>query len=220
LDTDTQTGAVASSSLEELEICEVPIGVASLVEPTNAVLDILHGAGLGNPLPVVKLLMQRSGCFQVVDRGAAQDAIMRERELSQRGELRDSIAYGQMVTADFVITPAILFQDSDAGGGGFGAILGAVAKRIIPLAGAVTSQTLEAQTMLTATSVKTGVNVAIAEGSARKKDIDFVLFSGLIGSSVGALGVGGSYMDTDIGRVVMAAFADAHNNLVRQLRVP
>ena len=216
LSSRTQTGVELESSVNELVTCASPLGVASFVEPTGELLGVLREVGLTSPMPVVKLLMQQSGCFQVVERGAAAEAIARERELSRAGDLTTTIAAGQMIAADFVITPNILFQDQDAGGGGLGALLlNSLTSSIV--GGAIRSQTLEAQTTLTATSVATGLNVAIVTGSARKKDTSFLLGAGFLGSSAAGVGVGGSYMSTDIGLVTMAAFVDAHNKLVQRL---
>ena len=54
---------------------------------------------------------------------------------------------------------------------------------------------------------------SIAEGSARKRDIGFAL--GGAGLSAGFGGVaGGAYTNTDIGKIVSAAFLDAYNKLV------
>jgi uncharacterized protein YgiM (DUF1202 family) len=58
------------------------------------------------------------------------------------------------------------------------------------------------------------VQEAVAEGSATKRDMDF----GLGGWGGGVAGVGGGYQDTEVGKIVAAAFLDAHNNLVAQMQ--
>ncbi len=191
--------------------CVRPIGTAALVEPEH---PTYAQYGLSSPVPLLRLMMAQSRCFRVVDRGAASSALRRERELAAGGQLRRGSAMGggQMVAADYVITPSIVFQDNNAGGGfgGLGALLpGAVGA----IAGGIKTTNLESQVTLFLTNVRSGVQEAVAEGSAKKKDIGFGGF-GLIG---GVAGVGGSYQNTDIGKITAAAFMDAHNKLVTQL---
>ena len=117
---------------------------------------------------------------------------------------------GQLVAADCLVTPNVLFQDPDAGGSNVGGILGAVA-------GSIKSTSLEAQVLLTLTNVRSGVQEAVAEGSASKRDIGFNVGALLIGVVVRAAGGGGSYASTDIGKIVMVAFVDGLNKLVAQI---
>lgn len=219
----TQLGGVENTvqnAGHELVKCATPIGVAALVEPNNEVLMQLRELGLGSPTPVLRLLMARSGCFQVVDRGAASEALQRERELAAAGELQEGsdMGGGQMVAADFLVSATILFQDQNAGGSNIGGALGALLPGILGIiAGSINVQNLESQVLLTLTNVRSGVQQAVAEGSAKKSDVGFGL-GGIIGAgSVGAGVGGGSYTSTDIGKIVMAAFVDGHNKLVAQL---
>lgn len=211
------TGSAGAGGTEgqasELVQCARPIGTAALVEPDR---PYWSQYGLSSPIPLLRLMMAQSGCFQVVDRGAASRALQRERELAGQGELAKGSAMGggQMVAADFVITPNVVHQDADAGGG-----LGAVGSLLPGVAGAVAggvrTKNLEAQTVLFLTNVRTGVQEAVAEGSATKRDIGWGAggFGGVIA------GAGGGYQDTEVGKIVAAAFLDAHNKLVAQLRV-
>ncbi|MCG8426219.1 MAG: SH3 domain-containing protein [Chromatiales bacterium] len=203
--------AGAQGSAPELIKCARPVGTAALVEPDH---PTYAQYGLSSPVPLIRLMMAQSGCFQVVDRGAASKALQRERALASSGELRknSSMGGGQMVAADYVITPNIIYQDADAGGGfgGLGAFLPGIAGAV---AGGVKTTNLESQVTLFVTNVRSGVQEAVAEGSASKKDIGF----GGLGWIGGVAGVGGSYEDTDIGKITAAAFMDAHNNLVTQL---
>lgn len=198
-------------SAPELVKCARPIGTAALVEPDRPTYSQY---GLTSPVPLIRLMMAQSNCFRVVDRGAASKALEKERALASGGDLRknSSMGGGQMVAADYVITPNIIFQDANAGGGfgGLGAFLPGVAGAV---AGGLKSTNLESQVTLFVTNVRSGVQEAVAEGSASKKDIGFGGF-GWIG---GVAGGGGSYESTDIGKITAAAFMDAHNKLVTQL---
>ena len=224
--TGTQLGTAqntVTNQATELNRCAAPVGVAALVEPGAETLAQLQQIGLTSPVPVLKLLMARSNCFQIVDRGAASEALQRERELAAQGELQEgsNMGGGQLVAADYLITPNILFQDPNAGGSNIGGILGGLLPGMLgAVAGSVRSTSLEAQVLLTLTNVRSGIQEAVAEGSATKRDIGFNVGALLIGGGVGAAGGGGSYTNTDIGKIVMVAFVDGLNKLVGQIGGP
>lgn len=210
----TGSGGAAGSQGEAAELtrCDRPIGKAALLESDRASYSRY---GLSSPIPLIRLMMAQSGCFQVVDRGAASQSMQRERELASQGELAKGSAMGggQMEAADFVITPNIVHQDDDSGGG-FGAVGSLLPGVAGAVAGGIKTKNLEAQTVLYLTNVRTSVQEAVAEGSATKRDIGWGAggFAGVIG------GAGGGYDDTEVGKIVAAAFLDAHNKLVSQLR--
>lgn len=62
---------------------------------------------LGSTTPVLKLLVQQSNCFVVVDRGKAMGGMMNERALQASGELRKGSRFGkgQMVAARLLAEP-------------------------------------------------------------------------------------------------------------------
>ena len=72
----------------------------------------------------------------------------------------------------------------------------------------------EASTLLLLTDNRSGVQVGAAEGSASKVDFDVgaVLFGGSAGAGLGA------YTNTPQGKVIVAAFTDSYNQLVRAVR--
>lgn len=209
--TGSSGAAGTQQQAQQLTRCARPIGTAALLEPENT---SYAQYGLTSPVPLVRLMMAQSQCFQVVDRGAASSALQRERAMASGGDLQSgsNMGGGQMVAADYIITPNIVYQDANAGGalGGLGGLLPGVAGAV---AGGIKTQNLEAQVMLSATNVRTGVQEAIAEGSASKRDIGF---GGLawLGPVAGG---GGAYESTDIGKLTAAAFLDAHNKLASQL---
>jgi len=145
--TGTQRGSVqntVTNEVTELNRCASPIGVVAMVEPASETLAELQQIGLSSPVPVLKLLMARSNCFQIVDRGAASEVLLRERKLAAEGQLRkgSDMGGGQLVAADYLITPNILFQDPNAGGSGIGAILGGLLPGALGIvAGSVRSTT-------------------------------------------------------------------------------
>jgi curli biogenesis system outer membrane secretion channel CsgG len=109
-----------------LEKCDKPIGTLAVVEPQDEVITALTRYRLQSPTGLIRLMVQQSNCFQVVERGAGMRNIMQERELAQSGQLQtaSNVGGGQLRAADFVLTPNVLFSEGNAGGVG-GAVGGA-----------------------------------------------------------------------------------------------
>lgn len=215
------TGSAAGASTEnantQLEKCESPLGTAALVEETSAEWYRIFTTEykLGSTTPVLRLLMQQSNCFVVVERGRAFQAMERERQIAGAGQARagSNFGGGQMVAADYSITPEVLVSGRNTGGvggglAGFGGTIGLIGA----VAGSI--RTNEAATMLTLIDNRSGVQIAASQGAS--KNTDFSLGGLLIGGGAGA-GLGG-YSNTPQGKVVVAAFTDAYNQMIRALR--
>ena len=213
--TGSAGGSQSQNANNKLERCDASLGTITLVEDTTAPwYGILTGQyRLGSTSPVLKLMIQQSNCFVVVERGRAMDNMMQERALSQTGELRSSSNFGkgQMVSADYSLSPSITFSNNNAGGMGaaVGGLLGPIGARI---GGSLNAK--EASTLLTLVDNRSGVQLAAAEGSAR--NWDFGMFGGMLGSGFGASG--GGYANTAEGKVIVAAFMDSYNGVVRAVR--
>jgi len=215
----TASGSAGGSNSEnansQLEKCDKPLGTLAVVEDQNAAwYSQLSGQyNLGSTVPVLKLLVQQSNCFMVVDRGAAMQVIQGERDLRDSGELRKSSNFkkGQMVAADYAMSPSITFSNNNAGGVG-GALAGIAGGVVGAIAGGI--KTKEASTMLTLVDNRSSVQVAAAEGSAKNTDLS--LFGGAFGGALG--GAAGGYTNTAEGKVIVAAFTDSYNNIVRAVK--
>lgn len=212
-------GAVNASA--QLEKCSQPLGIITLVESQDAslstMMQMLH---VTSPVPVIKLIAMQSGCFRVVDRGAAMKTVTQERELTQAGETRSgsNMGGGQLVTPDLAVTVNVLWDGKTGGGGA-----GVAAAGLIPggaLFGALAGSMSEhsAQSMLTLTDVRTSMDVSIAQGTATTRD--FGMFSALGGIGGGVAGIAGigAYANTPEGKTVAASLVDAYNNMVRAVR--
>jgi len=214
--TGSAAGATAKEANKELERCTRPLGTVTIHEDRNAQwYQILSQRyNLTSTVPVLKLIIQQSGCFVVVERGVGMQNVMQERELMKSGELRgySNFKKRQMVAADYTIVPSVTFSAGNTSGlGGLvGAMFGSVAGAI---AGAM--KTADASTILTLIDNRSGVQIAAASGSAR--NIDFGILGGL-GTSGGPVGGLGGYTNTPEGKVIVAAFMDSYNKLVRALR--
>jgi curli biogenesis system outer membrane secretion channel CsgG len=213
--TGSAGGSQSQNANESLEHCDASLGTIAVVEDTSAPwYGVLTGQyHLGSTVPVLKLLIQQSNCFVVVERGRAMDNMMQERALSQSGELRrnSNFGKGQMVSADYSLSPSITFSNNNAGGAGaaLGGLFGSVGAIV---GGSLNSK--EASTLLTMVDNRSGVQLAAAEGSA--KNWDFGMLGGMLGSGFGA--AGGGYSNTAEGKVIVAAFMDSYNGIVRAVR--
>jgi hypothetical protein len=148
----------------------------------------------------------------VVERGQAFNNMQGERALMERGDLRktSNLGKGQMVAADYTMTPSITFSQKGTGGlgGVFGGSIGAVASFV---SGSMKSN--EASTMLLLTDNRSGIQLAAAEGSARNWDF------GMMGDFFhhGYAGASG-FSNTPQGKVLAASFMDSYNQMVRAVR--
>lgn len=213
-------GASAANESTQLEKCSGPLGTVSLVENQDAGwYTILRNEYKLPPTSnLLRLLIQQSNCFVVVERGAAgMRAMDRERQIMGSGEMRggSNFGKGQMVASDYGLSPEIIFSNSDAGG--IGGVLGGLVgggrgQALAALGGSL--KTREASAMLTLVDNRSGVQVSASEGSASKSD--FAGFGGLFGGAGG--GAIGGYQNTAQGKVLTAAFMDAYNQMVVSLR--
>lgn len=213
--TGSAGGANSENANSTLEKCSKSLGTIAVVEDTGAHwYEILtRQYELGPTTPVLKLLLQQTNCFVVVERGSAMNNMMGERALEQSGELREGSSFGKgkMVSADYSLSPSITFSNQNAGGAGaaLGGLLGPVGGL---LGGSMSSK--EASTLVTMIDNRSGVQIAAAEGSA--KNMDFGFIGGLIGGAAG--GVGGGYSNTAQGKVIVAAFTDSINNVIKAVK--
>lgn len=206
-------GATAENQNSKLEHCDESLGTLSLYEdPAAPWWSAMRERQLGSTLPVIRLMVQQSNCFVVVERGKAFANMERERALMQSGETRagSNFGQGQIVAADYTLTPEVQFSGKTGGGGGG---IGTGALGLITAVAASVNQN-EASTTLLLVDNRSGVQISAAEGTA--KNFDFgVLGGGLFGNT----GVGGgAYAKTPAGKVVTAAFADSFNQMVKALR--
>ena len=121
----TVKGAVGTSGGigdDGLQHCDRPMGALAVLEPQNTVMVSLRRYNLSSPAGLIRLMVQQSNCFIVVERGAGMGSMMQERQLAGAGQLRDNsnVGGGQMVAADFVMTPSVVFSENNAGGAGAG----------------------------------------------------------------------------------------------------
>lgn len=175
---------------------------------------------LAPPQKLLKVLVQRSGCFNLVDRGSGLQAAERERAIGgnlglQRGS---NVGQGQIKAADYVLVAEIQGANSNVSGSAAGGLIGGlVGGRLGGLAAGLRSKKMEANTVLSITNVRTTETIATTEGYAAKNNLALGGGAGVgfLGGGVGA--VGGGYDNTEIGRIVTLSFIQAYTKLVTEL---
>ena len=211
------TGGATASNEGDLERCTESLGTIGVVEDQSAAWYGYYRSRygqLGSTVPVLRMMLQQSNCFVVVERGGAMRNMQVERNLKRTGEMRagSNFGPGQMVAADYTMSPSIQFSEYT---GGMGAALGGL-KRHLGVFGAAAGNVRqnEASTTLVMIDNRSGVQLAAAEGSATGFNF------GAWGSAFGwtSAGAASAYTRTPEGKVIVAAFVDSYNQLVQAVR--
>jgi len=210
--------ALADDGQPEIEKCAREFGSIAVGEPDQSVISSLARYSLGSPSAMMRMIVQESGCFAVVERGAGFQNLERERALAAGGQLQggSNIGGGQLQAADFVMTPSIQFSEDTGGLGGamnglFGKLPGALSK-IGGIAGGVKFK--EAETTLLVSDVRSGVQVASAEGKASKMNFSL---GGWGWTGLGWASASG-YSKTPEGKLIAASLLDNYNKIVLSIR--
>ena len=215
--TGSAGGSNAANANAQIEHCDESMGTVAIIENQGQswYYTLSHDYKLQSTVPLIRLLVQQSNCFVVVERGRAFNQMNQERAIERSGEGRagSNFGPGQIAAADYSITPEIAFSQNDAGG------IGAAMSRFsgaLGIAGSLAGNVKfrEAATTLILSDNRSGVQLAAAEGSASKTD--FGAWSNTFGG-LGAVG-GGGYTRTAEGKLLAGAFADAYNQLVQAVR--
>lgn len=201
-----------------IPVCTRKLGTVAIVEPDNQWWRELN---LGSPEAILKIFIQQSGCFTMVNRGRSLGSRNLERAMADSGELQagSNLGRGQVKAADYFLQPDIVSSNNNSGGGGLGGALGGFLGRSTfgSIVGGISVKKAEANVTLSVVNARTTEEEALTEGYARKSDLSF---SG--GGSAGWWGGfagagGGGYQNTEIGQVIVLAYLDAYTKLVTQL---
>jgi curli biogenesis system outer membrane secretion channel CsgG len=218
-----QAGPSSTQRTQQQMVNDVPHCVRKL--GTLSVMDGDDPSGwtqfqLAGPEKLLKVLVQRSGCFNLVDRGAGLSAAERERDIGGGLGLQrqSNVGQGQVKAADYVLVAEVQAANRNSGGSAVGAgIGGLIGHGFGGVLGGVSSHKMEANTVLSLTNVRTTETIAVQDGYAAKNSLSFGGGGGgFWGAGAGAL-VGGGYDNTDIGRIVTLAFIQAYSKMVTDL---
>ncbi len=211
-------GSTSASQSSDLERCDRSLGTIAVVEDqTSSWWGYYHSrhGQLGSTVPVLRMMIQQSNCFVVVERGGAMRNMQTERDLERSGELRagSNFAPGQMVAADYTMNPSIQFTEDT---GGIGAAIGGLTRTfggpLSSVAGSVKQN--DASTTLIMIDNRSGVQLAVAEGTARGFNVSG--WGGAYGWAT--TGAAGAYTKTPEGKIIVAAFVNSYNQLVGAIR--
>ena len=216
------TGAAAGGSAEgahsSLERCTESLGTLRIEENTNAGWYATYSSRYrtGSTVPALRLLVQQSNCFVIVERGRGMQGMTQERQLirGEEGRAGSNFGGGQMVAADYMMSPEVILSDKGGtqAGGLLAGVGGLAGTALSVVAGSMSTN--EAATILLLVDNRSGVQISASEGYS--KNIDFGLSGWGIGA--GAAGAAGAFTRTPEGKVLMAAFADSYNKMVVALR--
>src|SRR5690606_17848108 len=122
--------------------------------------------------------------------------------------------------ADFFIVPDIANSNSNSGGNALGAVAGAFGSRLGgfgALAGGLRTKKAEAQALITLVDARSTEQLYVAEGVAKKTDISFGVGGGGFGAGGFGAAAGGGYANTEIGKVITAAYFNAFVDLIHYM---
>lgn len=209
---------------QQIPICTRKLGSLAIVEPDT---QWWRDYNLGSPEAILKVFVQQSGCFTMVNRGRAMQNRAMERAMADQGELQagSNLGRAQVKAADYFLQPDIVGANKNSGGGGAGAALGAVGglfggfgRALGGIAGGINVKKKEATVTLSIVNARTTEEEALTQGYARKSDVSFGGGGGgYFGGGVAGGLAGSGYQDTEIGQVIVLAYLDAYTKLVTQL---
>ena len=224
-------GARLISAALGSKTCPESAGSLRIVEPDDG-MGAWASYGLPAPTRMLRVLVNDSRCFAVLDRGVGFAAAQAERALAQAGHLQDdqNIGAGQMLGADFVLIPDIVSQNPNAGGSNVGVQAASGQKRglmagmlnvaTLGISGKMSSNKQTAQVVLTLVDVRTSEQLLSVTGEAKITDR---AWSAMVNASnvQGNAGVRlGSWENTEIGKVIQEAYEEAFEQMVADIQKP
>nr|WP_236617646.1 CsgG/HfaB family protein [Sphingobium ummariense] len=202
----------------EIPHCTRRLGTVAIVEPDN---QWWREFNLGSPEAILRVFVQQSGCFGLVNRGRAMASRNMERAMADSGELQEgsNLGKGQVKAADYFLQPDIVSSNRNSGGNSLGGALGGFLGRSTfgAIAGGISIKKSEANVTLSVVNARTTEEEALTEGYARKSDLSFGGGGGAGWWGGFAAAGGGGYQNTEIGQVIVLAYLDAYTKLVTQL---
>lgn len=214
----TNAQKMQTNAMAEVPHCTRKLGTLSITDGDDP--RGWNQYNLAPPAKLLRVIVQRSGCFNLVDRAAGLNAAQAERDIgSNLGMQRGSnVGQGQIKAADYVLVAEVQASNGDSGGSALAGIAGGlIGGSVGGLVGGIKTRKLEANTVLSLTNVRTTETIAVQDGYAVKNDIGWGAGGGAGGFGGFGGAVGGGYENTDTGRIVTIAFIQAYAKMVGDL---
>jgi hypothetical protein len=209
--------AAGEQAPPQIPTCDKKIGSLSVLEPENKWWVAYN---LESPEALIKVFVNQSKCFTLLDRGKGLSAAQQERALAAGGEMRggSNIGKGQMKAADYVLVPDVVNKNANSGGNKVGGLLGGLVGGVAgAVLGGISLKSKTADVVLTLTDVRSTEQVALEQGHAKKTDLGWGAAGGAFFGGFAAAGASG-YANTEIGQVVTMAYLDAFSKLVNDVK--
>ncbi|MGO1541258.1 MAG: CsgG/HfaB family protein [Luteimonas sp.] len=202
----------------EIPVCSRSLGTIAVDEPPGR--NWWTGQQLSSPSALIKLFVNRSRCFELVDRGRGMERMQAERDLAASGDLRggSNIGRGQVRAADYVLVPDLISQNADSSGNRIGGLIGGLIgnRTAAAVLGGIDISRKTADVLLTVTDMRSSMQVAMAEGHASHTDLGWAGGAGVFRSNLVGGGATG-YANTELGQVITLAYLQAYTDLVGRL---
>jgi hypothetical protein len=218
----TTKGASSGRRDQERNVQEIPrctrlIGTVAIVEPDNQWWRELN---LGSPEAILKVFVQQSGCFSIVNRGRAMQSRAMERAMADSGECSAARTWARARSRPPIIISSRTSSRPTAIRAAAASAARWAADRRLWRRGALgrpQHQEEGSQRHADRWSNARTTEESLTEGYARKTDIGFG--GGAGGGWWGGFAAagGGGYQNTEIGQVIVLAYLDAYTKLVTQL---
>lgn len=219
---EAQNRRSGAQRAQDQQVAQIPRCTRNLGSITIAdgQSDVFRELQLSPPQSLLRVVIQRSGCFTLLDRGVGMNVAQRERELAGMGDLQRgaNVGGGQVRAADYVLVGEVASQNANSGGGGLAGIAGGlIGGGAGALIGGIRTRSSEANVVLSLTDVRTSETALVTEGYASRRDMGWSAGGGGFGSTGFGGAVGGGYENTEIGRIVAQAFIQAYADMVTQM---
>src|SRR5204863_5901363 len=114
-----------TSGMAQIPQCSHRIGTLAIVPPDK---EWWRELNLGSPEAIIKVFVQQSGCFTMVNRDRAMNSRAMERAMAEQGELQrgSNFGKGQVKAADYFLQPDIVSSNQNSGGSNVGAAAGGI----------------------------------------------------------------------------------------------
>ena len=177
----------------------------------------LRSYNLQSPSGLIRMMIQQSNCFIVVERGVGMQNAMQERALARAvncGRTR-MLAAVRWSTADFILTPSVVFSENNAGGvgaSGAGGLLGVGPRRLRG------RRRIEIQRSADEHAARRRSKHACRSRQRKAAPVRPTWLSAAVCSVVAGAAPCGGYGNTNEGKIIAAAFLDNYNQIVGVVR--